>query len=77
MDDVIAKLLAYNVPNRELAIYRDDDGIWIAEYVNDDMTQNMWESHGIYYSTGKSLDAVLVQLLCNLEQAFKNDTYQY
>jgi len=75
MDDVIAKLLAYNVPNRELAIYRDNDGIWIAEYVNIDMTQDIWDSHGIYYGTGKSLDAVLVQLLGNLEQALRDDTY--
>jgi len=75
MDDIIAKLLSYNVPNKELAIYRDDDGLWTAEYVNANMTVCINASRGIHFSMGASLGAVLENLLKEVERTNDNPEY--
>jgi len=75
MDDIITKLLSYNVPNRELAIYRDDDGLWTAEYVNANLTLYINASRGIHFAQGASLGAVLENLLKEVERTNDNPEY--
>ena len=75
MDDIIAKLLSYDVPNKELMVYRDNDGTWMAEYVNADMSDYITASHGIYFGRGASLGAVLENLLKEVERTNDNPEY--